>query len=250
MVSLRGASPGLGSPTWTKYALLSRVKLTFRGTRVVKPEDLRSITALKEKLADVNKDLQTDAEVSLVPWSGRSGGRVHSGFRNSLDEMWPEVAARVEAIREGRSLWLCGHSLGGALATLAADRLTGITGVFTFGSPAVGDAGFASRWDVPGMRFRNFTDIVPWLPPAMLKYRHVKSGGYFNSDGELVSEPTDLRLIVDALLGAPEGFAESVRGLMKGQAMALAPSVLRDHAPLLYVVKTWRTYARESGQTE
>jgi pimeloyl-ACP methyl ester carboxylesterase len=113
--------------------------------------------------------------------------------------MWPEVAARVEAIREGRSLWLCGHSLGGALATLAADRLTGVTGVFTFGSPAVGDARFASRWNVPGKRFRNFTDIVPWLP--MLKYRHVKSGVYFNSAGELVPEPNDLRLLLDAMVG-------------------------------------------------
>lgn len=226
------------------YVLFDAVKviLAFRGTQVVLPDDLRSIAALKSSIGEVSRDLRTDAAIPLVPWAGRSKGRVHSGFYASLEEMWPAICTRLEPLREGRSLWLCGHSLGGALATLAADRLADVSGVYSFGSPAVGDADFARHWSVPGIRFRNFTDIVPWMPSRLLDYRHVRGGMYFNRYGRMLDEPSNRQMLVDACLGAPVTVIRSFRGIRNGSLNALAPRCLLDHAPLEYVRRVWRSY--------
>lgn len=222
----------------------AKIILAFRGTQVVGPDAMRSVAALKSSIGEVSRDLRTDASIPLVPWAGRSQGRVHSGFRASLDEMWPEICRRLESLREGRSLWLCGHSLGGALATLAADRIPDVAGVFSFGSPAVGDAEFASRWDAPGMRFRNFSDIVPWLPSRLTGYRHVRGGVYFDRHARMHEEPSNWRMLADAFLGAPLTMLRSWRGIRNGSLHALAPRCLLDHAPLEYVRRVWHGYER------
>jgi pimeloyl-ACP methyl ester carboxylesterase len=81
------------------------------------------------------------------------------------------------------SLTICGHSLGGALATLLALDLAANTKVpafrspvvYTYASPRTGDSTFANTYDhvVPNtFRFANRIDIVPKLPlPPM--YKHV-----------------------------------------------------------------------------
>src|SRR5262245_58222166 len=65
-----------------------------------------------------------------------SGGKVHDGFAAALDTVWDDVLAKMEANRDNDQwIWLTGHSLGGALATLAARRLPVSlrpNGVFTF----------------------------------------------------------------------------------------------------------------------
>ena len=228
----------------------AKVILAFRGTQVVLPDDLGSMAALKSSIGEVSRDVRTDTAIPLVPWTGRSKGRVHSGFRASFEEMCPEICARLEPLLDGRSLWLCGHSLGGALATLAADRLDDVSGVYSFGSPAVGDADFATRWDVPGIRFRNFTDIVPWLPSRVLNYRHVRGGMYFNRHGRMLGDPSNSQMLADAFLGAPFTAIRSFRGIRKGSLNALEPRCLLDHAPLEYVRRVWRGYETALSRVE
>jgi triacylglycerol lipase len=77
---------------------------------------------------------------------------------------------------ECRQLWLTGHSLGGALAMLAANELFSraergaapIAGVYTFGQPRVGNAGFRDAYDtlLKGRTFRivHGDDVVPRIP--------------------------------------------------------------------------------------
>ena len=71
-----------------------------------------------------------------------------------------------------------GHSLGGAMATLAAaEHADGAAPVqlFTFGSPRVGDSAFV-RWatarlaqhNVTAYRMRRVRDIVPAIPPRSI----------------------------------------------------------------------------------
>lgn len=82
------------------------------------------------------------------------------------------------------TLTICGHSLGGALATLlalayavktASDPTAPEPDVYTYASPHVGDVGFVTLYDhmVPtNFRIANRADIVPKLPlPPM--YQHV-----------------------------------------------------------------------------
>ena len=48
------------------------------------------------------------------------GGKVHKGFDEALDEAWTTVLRKVRRIRTNdQTIWITGHSLGGALAMLA-----------------------------------------------------------------------------------------------------------------------------------
>ncbi len=82
-----------------------------------------------------------------TPW-----GRVHKGFKSAMDSLWPDVAEYVRDARERRlSVWITGHSLGGAMAMLAAARLVTeekveIHGIYTFGQPPAGYTRFARRF--------------------------------------------------------------------------------------------------------
>jgi hypothetical protein len=84
------------------------------------------------------------------------------------------------------SVTICGHSLGGALATLLALDVAANTSfndptVYTFASPRTGDSVFASTFNQVvknSYRVANRMDIVPKLPPP-LNYLHV------NTDFEL-----------------------------------------------------------------
>ena len=72
-----------------------------------------------------------------VAWA--EGGRVHGGFADGLAAVWSDLAPRLAAA-PGRRLYT-GHSLGAALATLAATRERPHA-LYTYGSPRVGDDAF------------------------------------------------------------------------------------------------------------
>jgi len=98
------------------------------------------------------------------------------------------LIAGIGAANVGRVL-VCGHSLGGALATLLAADLAGSQivnspSVYTLASPAVGEKTFASWYDglVPdSYRIYNVPDIVPNLPPPLFGYDHVEEAYQINS---------------------------------------------------------------------
>ncbi|KAL6762402.1 Alpha/Beta hydrolase protein [Haematococcus lacustris] len=82
----------------------------------------------------------------------------------------------------GRRLWVTGHSLGGAMATLTALGLKrqgyNVAGLYTFGSPRVGNAGFSRLFRDAGLwtrsyRFVNEDDAVPQVPLTVMGYAHV-----------------------------------------------------------------------------
>jgi len=84
---------------------------------------------------------------------------------------------------------VCGHSLGGALATLLVADMSANTSrkpqAWTFGSPRVGDAGFAARYgaliDV-SWRVYNQVDVVPYFPvDTSDSYQPVTTGYAINS---------------------------------------------------------------------
>ncbi|MBT6176823.1 MAG: lipase family protein [Deltaproteobacteria bacterium] len=102
-------------------------------------------------------------------------GRVHQGFANVLNSEWAQIMETVERFhRPGQAIWLSGHSLGAALATITAARLLeagyDIAPLFTHASPRVGDELFAQNFyeQTQGKHYRfvNGVDIVPHLPPA------------------------------------------------------------------------------------
>lgn len=119
-----------------------------------------SIVAFRGTEPDDLLDIRADVDVVLRPWS--KGGHVHTGFAEALAVVWDEVADAIGTSRP----WFTGHSLGGAMAILAADRHGSPGGVYTFGAPRIGDRTFADGFNQRHRAFRyvNGKDLVTHVP--------------------------------------------------------------------------------------
>jgi len=104
-------------------------------------------------------------------------GRVHRGFAGALSPSFEAIEKTVRSFADaGQSIWITGHSLGGAEATLAAARLSRagskLAPLYTFGAPRAGDEAFAqdafAKLDARAYRIVNELDLVPRLPPAAI----------------------------------------------------------------------------------
>jgi len=195
--------------------------VAFRGSEIWKREgqlDLKKITA----------DLLVDVDVRLVPWDG--GGKVHAGFLRALEEIWEELEKQILALAAGgRTIWFTGHSLGGALASLAADRYGNGNGLYTFGTPRLGDAQFADQFGVTAYRVVHHRDIVTRIPPGGI-YRHVGEPRYIDSAGRLHGLPErDIK----------ENSDEEIPANSNNNASTWIPEPMRDHVPLLYAIHLW-----------
>lgn len=97
-------------------------------------------------------------------------GWVHQGFHDSLAWLAPTIYAAAN-IQPQESVWITGHSRGGAHALLFAAWMVWharpISGAYTFGSPRVGDWTFKAWADahIPGHhRYVHQSDLVARLP--------------------------------------------------------------------------------------
>ena len=153
-----------------------------------------------------NEPLDWITDAKFLPVGGPGGfGLVHQGFHLALNVVFPQLLAAIERLRDnGQSIWFTGHSLGGALALLAAWRVKvesgdkhWAQGVYTFGQPCIGDRVFATKYDgllqSRTFRFVNHNDLVPRL--LELNFKHVGQIRYFDETGRLNSEPSVLERI-------------------------------------------------------
>lgn len=209
----------------------------FRGTQVPKPG---ATTDRVRGLEETIRDFLVDADFRLVELS--PGRFVHAGFKGALDAVWSDLHPRlVEHARARRPIWMTGHSMGGALATLAADRLGDVQGLYVFGSPAVGDRGFADAFRVSAFRIVHDRDIVARVPPQG-DYVPVGVLKFIDGEGRLRDEA---------------GGTESIHGLTRealgslfrlssparlAGLLAAGRGLFDDHAPLYYALRSWNCY--------
>ena len=132
-----------------------------------------------------------DAEFDQVPCPFLAGaGHTEDGFTAMYESLRtgakPDSPTVVNALGQlafphpVSSVTICGHSLGGALATLlaldvAANTVFTEPAVYSYASPRTGDSLFAGTFDQVvsnSYRIANRLDIVPALPPP-LDYEHV-----------------------------------------------------------------------------
>ncbi len=121
-------------------------------------------------------------------------GRAHQGFVRLLDSVWQQVLACLyDARAHERRLWLTGHSIGGALATLAGLRLEhegfDVQAVYTFGAPAVLDREAAAAFRCDVYRVVNNEDAVvnfPW-PTMFDTYVHAGERFFLTASGSVGS---------------------------------------------------------------
>ena len=113
------------------------------------------------------KDIKTDLNARF--YKGKGGVRVHSGFIGAFKSVRDDIQKAVGNLN-GYSLYVTGHSLGGALAIIAAKELErdSLSACYTFGSPRVGDEEFGERIKAPVYRVVNAADGVPRVPLSWL----------------------------------------------------------------------------------
>lgn len=159
----------------------------FRGT-----ESPTTIDGLKDWL------LTNAANLLILP-EGRLGtdlaaagvaARFHQGFVNALADIWDPVFGAVDAERkrEDRPVWLTGHSLGGALAMLAAwlfhRKFIPIHQIYTYGAPMIGNdvaaAAFNKAYEGKIFRYVDLVDPIPKLPTISLA-----TNDFIHSDREM-----------------------------------------------------------------
>jgi len=109
------------------------------------------------------------------------GGRVSEGIRDGALTVWDDVlAAFFDANAGDKTLWLTGHSIGGAIATVLAAELDAegfdIQAVYTFGAPAVFDRDAASTFNPEFHRFVNDGDWIPDMQWPRITSKYVHTG--------------------------------------------------------------------------
>jgi Lipase (class 3) len=131
-----------------------------------------------------------------------TAGRTDDGFTDMYTSMTVDAAPNSASVVRSlptvkfdhpvSSVTICGHSLGGALATLLVLDLAATAAnpgntqyerfanpvAYTYASPRTGDAAFATKFNqlVPNSnRIENRLDIVPHLPPQFTGYVHVNT---------------------------------------------------------------------------
>jgi len=127
------------------------VILAFRGTEPTSVKDIRAdAKGIKTKCA--------------------TGGFIHQGFKEAYELVADEIKTRLDQDDcKTKPLFITGHSLGGALATVATkalDHQGKIAACYTFGSPRVGDTEWIGGIKDPVYRVVNAADAVTMLPPG------------------------------------------------------------------------------------
>lgn len=109
--------------------------------------------------------------------SGGESGRFHAGFKDGFEALRPALLRELGE-RRISTVWLTGHSLGGALAVVAACHLIDeggyeIGGVMTFGQPMVVRHELAERYDpILRRRYVAFVNGSDPIARALMPFVH------------------------------------------------------------------------------
>ncbi|WP_150275674.1 lipase family protein [Paenibacillus tepidiphilus] len=121
----------------------------------------------------------------------------HRGFTDIYSSARPGILSALRELPAGKSLYVTGHSLGAALATLCAADVAANTGhlpplLYTYGSPRVGDPDFAKAagsYAAAIFRYANPFDIVVHAPPTVYKLPKREKKYYYSHVRPLYSLP-------------------------------------------------------------
>ncbi len=151
----------------------------------------QSTTAIVFRGTDELRDWLTN--INTLPTSWLAGGKVHQGFKKDFETIAQQLTPYITT-----GLYFTGHSLGGALAQLAASKWVDQAPVtYAFGSPRVGNSDFAEVLNATTYRVINYTDMVTELPPKEWGYAHAGTCYYLSKTGALWENPSDTALKED-----------------------------------------------------
>ncbi|MEQ1560294.1 MAG: lipase family protein [Methyloglobulus sp.] len=207
------------------FEMADYVIIAFRGTEFPRPT---SVLKSPSEIRDIVDDIQTDIQ-RLPPTKITHGAPVfdipvHPGFSAALQNVWAQIQA-VITHASNKPIWLCGHSLGGAIATLLAYQIPErVAGLYTFGSPCAGSSAFVEDFNTKKhlgektYRYVHGNDTVAnGLPLLGMDYHHV---------GQLKQLDAGLR----------RGVMAQIVNLAIVHTIKLNQF---DHAPIIYSYECW-----------
>ncbi len=176
---------------------------------------------------------------------------IHSGFLAAFNAVSDVVAAAIDP--RPKQLFLSGHSLGAALAVLAAsfalkEKRVEATAVYTFGMPRTGGPSFAAAYNNGPLGAKTYRlvhgiDIVPRVPFPQLGFSHVgsvlrcESGNKFSSAALSASGSDEPTLVTGLATGITGAIRRAFSGNILGPAgpgpvgplFRFLPQPIRDH---------------------
>jgi len=177
---------------------------------------------------------------------------LHRGFDAAVGTIWPQLLDSIRRL-DDRPLFFAGHSLGAALAVLAAERAAAeghrARAVYAFGMPRAGGTDFVARYPLADVTYRlvHGEDIVPSVPPSALGFRHVGCLLRTSRDGIFEGAPLpaggdDPPFIASLVAGLKTALPEIGRGWPQpparpgrvGQFTRFLPPRYGDHLPDRY----------------
>jgi len=193
------------------------------------------------------KDWQEDANaVQIADPAQLIPGALHKGFFTAFNSVATAVDQELDALKaSGATLHVTGHSLGAALATLAALHCEGrstssgiVTSVHTYGSPRVGDPVFAAAFERTlrgrAFRFVNNEDLVTRVPPPelplkneILRYEHVGEMKFIDAQGKIMGEVSFMFRLLNFTTNALDSVRDAVVTTLKDHSMQLYCTYLR-----------------------
>lgn len=235
--------------------------LVFRGTQELR-DFLTDVKIKKRDLYDFqNKEIRRES--------------VHRGFYSALESIWrddsrsyqratkkPEVTiadylSNMFEQNKELELWLGGHSLGGALATITAAKIAlgkaestpfkdRLGGLVTIGCPRVFNRYVSKQLEIALNKNRIFRifrtlDPVPAIPFMGLNYRHVNGvRTVVGNSGELVVGAKKSRAILAVVASVIVAIENSIGAWIPGNKGRLSVWV-SDHSSIEYLkaVEGW-----------
>ncbi len=147
--------------------------------------------------ANNKADFLTDANAGLT--RSASGELVHVGFNYTFNSMLSQIRTFLANNQISGTVHCLGHSLGGAIASLAADwikkKRRGSVKLYTFGAPRVGTSFFSksttSSLNVENMhRVYHATDPVPMVALFPFVQAPYNNNSHYIASAELVFSGT------------------------------------------------------------
>lgn len=158
---------------WERFGFIlespQEIIIAFRGTSST-TNWLSDINAVQKKFKYLKEDCLT-----------------HRGFTDIYSSARDEITAVLGRLSPDKTLYITGHSLGAALATLCAADIASNTAynaprLYTYGSPRVGDPAFANafgKYVRSSLRFANLFDVVTYAPPTIFKLPRYEKKYYY-----------------------------------------------------------------------
>ena len=174
-----------------------------------KKSDTQGFVAIKNKSiyvvwrgSESKKDFQNDASIDKVPFI-EDGEKVHIGFKycweSVLGDTYDAIDTALEDLQgEATDIIVCGHSLGGAVATLYAYSIKKHYPHYhvkstTIGSPRVGNKVFKENYDnseIDTLRIVHNNDLVTHTP--YIRFYHVNYQVRLDNNGNKLKRDTSL----------------------------------------------------------